>query len=120
MAQQMRALMAPPPVALPGTASVPEVTRAKRDAEMGNVIVPENAQVCGMGTDREIVMRTVAAAQDPATTTPWPTSAVMPTSPCPPGTASRRRCSSCAPMPYAACLWSTGGSREAWCRSGLW
>ena len=120
MAQQMRALMAPPPVALPGTASVPEVARARRDAEMGDVIAPENAQVYGMGTDREIVMRTVAAAQDPATTTPWPTSAVMPTSPCPPGTASRRRCSSCAPMPYGACLWSTGGSRGAWCRSGIW
>ena len=119
MAQQMRALMAPPPVALPGTASVPEVTRAKRDAEMGNVIVPENAQVCGMGTDREIVMRTVAAAQDPATTTLADICSHAYVT-VPPGTASRRRCSSCAPMPYAACLWSTGGSREAWCRSGLW
>jgi CBS domain-containing protein len=44
MAQQMRALMAPPPVALPGTASVHEAARA-------------------------IVVRTVAEAQDPATTT---------------------------------------------------
>src|SRR5712691_6076619 len=69
MAQQMRALMAPPPVALPGTASVHEVARALRDAEMGDVIAPENAQVGGMGTDRDIVVRTVAAAQDPATTT---------------------------------------------------
>jgi len=69
MAQQMRALMAPPPVALPGTASVHEVARALRDAEMGDVIVPANAQVCGMGTDRDSVVRTVAAAQDPATTT---------------------------------------------------
>ena len=69
MAQQMRALMAPPPVALPGTASVHEVARALRDAEMGDVIVPENAQVSGMGIDHDIVVRTVAAAQDPATTT---------------------------------------------------
>src|SRR4030095_4837434 len=69
MAQQMRALMAPPPVALPGTASVHEAARARRDAEMGDVIVPEHTQVCGMVTDRAIVVRTVAEAQDPATTT---------------------------------------------------
>jgi CBS domain-containing protein len=69
MAQQMRALMAPPPVALPGTASVHEAARARRDAEMGDVIVPENTQVCGMVTDRAIVVRMVAEAQDPATTT---------------------------------------------------
>ena len=69
MAQQMRALMAPPPVALPGTASVHEAARARRDAEMGDAIVPEHTQVCGMVTDRAIVVRTVAEAQDPATTT---------------------------------------------------
>jgi CBS domain-containing protein len=38
-------------------------------AEMGDVIGLENTQGCGMGTDRDIVVRTVAAAQDPATTT---------------------------------------------------
>src|SRR4029450_13700720 len=69
MAQQMRALMAPPPVALPGTASVHEAARARRDAEMGDVIVPEHTQVCDMVTARAIVVRTVAEAQDPATTT---------------------------------------------------
>ena len=69
MAQQMRALMAPPPVALPGTASVHEAARARRDAEMGDAIIPKNTQGCGMVTDRAIVVRTVAEAQDPATTT---------------------------------------------------
>jgi CBS domain-containing protein len=69
MAQQIRELMTPNPVALPGTASVHEAARAMRDAEIGDVIVIENNQVCGIVTDRDIVVRTVAEAQDPATTT---------------------------------------------------
>jgi CBS domain-containing protein len=40
-----------------------------RDAGIGDVIVTENNQVCGIVTDRDIVIRTVAEAQDPAATT---------------------------------------------------
>jgi len=69
MAQQIRELMTPNPVALPGTASVHEAARAMRDAEIGDVIVIENHQVCGIVTDRDIVVRTVAETQDPDTTT---------------------------------------------------
>ena len=69
MAQQIRELMTPNPVALPGTTSVHEAARAMRDADIGNVIVIENNQVCGIVTDRDIVVRTVAEARDPATTT---------------------------------------------------
>jgi CBS domain-containing protein len=61
--------MTPNPVARPGTASVHEATRAMRDADLGDVIVIEHNQVCGMVTDRDIVVRTVAEARDPATTT---------------------------------------------------
>jgi CBS domain-containing protein len=39
MAQQIRELMIPNPVALPGTASVHEAARAMRDADIGDVIV---------------------------------------------------------------------------------
>ena len=39
MAQQIRELMTPNPVALPGTASVHEAARAMRDADIGDVIV---------------------------------------------------------------------------------
>jgi CBS domain-containing protein len=56
-------------VALPGTASVHEAARAMRDADIGDVIVIENERVCGIITDRDIVVRTVAEARDPATTT---------------------------------------------------
>ena len=69
MAQQIRELMTPNPVALPGTASVHEAARAMRDAEIGDVIVIEHNQVCGIVTDRDIVIRLVAEAQDPATAT---------------------------------------------------
>ena len=68
MAQQIRELMTPNPVALPGTASVHEAATAMRDAQIGDVIVIENNQVCGIVTDRDIVVRTVAETQDPATT----------------------------------------------------
>ena len=69
MAQQIRDLMTPNPVVLPGTASVHEAAQAMRDADIGDVIVIENQRVCGIVTDRDIVVRTVAEARDPATTT---------------------------------------------------
>src|SRR5437764_335737 len=69
MAQQIRELMTLNPVALSGTTSVHEAARAMRDADIGDVIVIENNQVCGIVTDRDIVVQTVAEAQDPATTT---------------------------------------------------
>jgi len=69
MAQQIWELMPPNPVALPGTASVHEATQAMRDADIGNVIVIENNRVCGIITDQDIVVRTLAEARVPATTT---------------------------------------------------
>ena len=69
MAQQIRELMTPNPVVLPGTASVHEASRAMRDAQIGDVIVFENNQVCGIVTDRDIVVRILAETRDPATTT---------------------------------------------------
>jgi CBS domain-containing protein len=69
MAQQIRELMTPNPVALPGTASVHEAARAMRDAQIGDMIVIENNQVCGMVTDRDLVVRILAETRDPATTT---------------------------------------------------
>ena len=68
MAQQIRELMTPNPVSMPGTASVHEAARAMRDADIGDVIVIEHNQVCGIITDRDIAVRVVAEAKDPATT----------------------------------------------------
>jgi CBS domain-containing protein len=68
MAQHIRELMTPNPVSMPGTASVHEAARAMRDADIGDVIVIENHQVCGIITDRDIAVRVVAEAKDPTTT----------------------------------------------------
>ena len=54
---------------LPGTASVHEAARAMRDADMGDGIVIEHTRVCGLVTDCDIIVRTIAEARDPATTT---------------------------------------------------
>jgi CBS domain-containing protein len=69
MAQQIRELMTLNPVSMPDTASVQEAARAMRDQDIGDVIVIKHNQVCGIVTDRDIVVRIVAEAQDPATTT---------------------------------------------------
>ena len=69
MTQPIRELMTSNPVVMPGTASVHEAACAMREADIGDVIVIENNQVCGIVTDRDIVVRTVAEAQNPATTT---------------------------------------------------
>ena len=52
MAQQIRELMTPNPVVLPGTASVHEAARAMRAADMGEVIVIEHHRVCGWSPTR--------------------------------------------------------------------
>ena len=65
----MRERMPPNPVALPGTASVHEAAQARRDAAIGAVIVIENDRGCGIITDRDSVVRSLAEARDPATTT---------------------------------------------------
>jgi CBS domain-containing protein len=69
MAQQIRELMTSNPVSMLGTASVHDAARAMRDSDIGDVIVIEQNQVCGIVTDRDIAVRIVAESQDPATTT---------------------------------------------------
>jgi CBS domain-containing protein len=69
MPQRIHDVMTPNPVSLQGTASVREAARAMRDQDIGDVIVIENNQICGIVTDRDIVVRTVAEARDPAATT---------------------------------------------------
>ena len=69
MPQRIHDVMTPHPVTLPGTASVQEAARTMREQAIGDVIVIENQQVCGIVTDRDIVVRAVAEARDPAATT---------------------------------------------------
>jgi CBS domain-containing protein len=60
MAESIREVMLPDPICLPATTSVTAASMAMRDAGIGDVIVQEDGQVCGIVTDRDIVVRTVA------------------------------------------------------------
>jgi CBS domain-containing protein len=67
MAQLVRDVMTPNPVVLLATASLVEAALAMRDFDIGAVIVLDNNQVCGIVTDRDIVVRAIAVGNYPAT-----------------------------------------------------
>jgi CBS domain-containing protein len=54
---------------LPTQASVLDAARAMRDANIGDVLVVENGNLCGIVTDRNLVIRVLAAGQDPSSMT---------------------------------------------------
>jgi CBS domain-containing protein len=64
----IRDVMTPNPVALPATASAVDAALAMRDFDVGAVIVLDDGQVCGIVTDRDIVVRAIANGNYPAST----------------------------------------------------
>ncbi len=60
-------IMSAQPEALPSTATVAEAARIMRDKNIGDVIVLENDSVCGIVTDRDIVVRGLASGGGPET-----------------------------------------------------
>jgi len=64
--ESVREVMTPNPTAFPATATVGEAARAMRDLDIGDVIVLDNEQICGIVTDRDIVVRAVADGREPA------------------------------------------------------
>jgi signal-transduction protein with cAMP-binding, CBS, and nucleotidyltransferase domain len=69
MTQTVRDVMTNKPVALEHTATVVEAAQAMRDGNFGTVIVLKDGKVCGVVTDRDIVVRAVAGSNDPRTAT---------------------------------------------------
>jgi CBS domain-containing protein len=65
MDQGVRELMVPDPVCLPATTTVSVAATTMRDACVGYVLVQEGGNVCGIVTDRDIVVRVVAEQQSP-------------------------------------------------------
>ena len=61
-------MMAPDPIALPQTASVFDAAQKMRDASIGNVVVLNGQKVCGIVTDRDIVVRALATGRDARST----------------------------------------------------
>jgi CBS domain-containing protein len=68
MTQLIRDVMTPGPTAVPATATAAEAARAMRDEDIGDVIVLEEGRVCGILTDRDLVIRGVAQGKDVNTT----------------------------------------------------
>jgi CBS domain-containing protein len=60
MRQTIRDVMTPDPVTLPATTPLEEAARCMRDREIGDVLVSDDGSLCGVVTDRDIVVRGLA------------------------------------------------------------
>lgn len=69
MAQQLREVMTPNPTTMQADTTLVEAANTMKTADIGNAIVMENGKVCGIVTDRDIVVRAIAEARDPKNTT---------------------------------------------------
>jgi len=69
MAKTIRDVMTPDPVCLRENATVAEAARQMSDSDIGDVLIKDSRGLRGMLTDRDIVVRAVAAGRDPNTTT---------------------------------------------------
>ena len=70
MPERISELMTPDPVALTNNASLQDAAIAMRDRDIGDVVVTKpDGTVCGIVTDRDIVVRAIAEGNDPSTMT---------------------------------------------------
>jgi CBS domain-containing protein len=68
MASKVREIMTGHPVTLEADSTVLDAARRMESDDIGSVIVEENGNICGIVTDRDIVVRAIAASKDPAKT----------------------------------------------------
>ena len=68
MAQLVRDVMSQNVVTLPRSAALVDAARRMREADIGDVIVMNDDSMCGVVTDRDIVVRAIADGKDPGTT----------------------------------------------------
>jgi CBS domain-containing protein len=60
MRQSIRDVMTPDPVVMPATSSLEDAARQMRDHDIGDVLVSNDGRICGLVTDRDIVVRGLA------------------------------------------------------------
>ena len=65
---RVRDVMTSEPRSVPKTTPLSEVAVMMRDADIGEVLVGDGDQLCGLVTDRDIVVRGLADGRDPRTT----------------------------------------------------
>lgn len=68
MHQSIREVMSQNPQTLPQTATVMEAAQSMRRHDIGDVVVMDDGRLCGILTDRDIVVRALAEGKDPART----------------------------------------------------
>ncbi|MGT2527284.1 CBS domain-containing protein [Streptomyces nojiriensis] len=69
MARRVHEVMARKPVTVDKLTSPAEAARVMRDANIGDVLVVDEGRLCGILTDRDLVIRAVAENRDLAETT---------------------------------------------------
>lgn len=69
MAQQLREIMTKAPKVLNVDSTIVEAARVMRESDIGMVLVRNQKGVCGVVTDRDLVVRGLADGCDPAGTT---------------------------------------------------
>ncbi|AUG81697.1 oxidoreductase [Kitasatospora sp. MMS16-BH015] len=69
MSSGIRELMTGNPLTVAARASVREAARRMRDADTGEVLVTEAGRLCGLLTERDLLIRALAEGRDPVTTT---------------------------------------------------
>jgi CBS domain-containing protein len=65
MAQMIREVMSSRPITVEDSATVFDAARAMRDEDIGVVIVVNHGSIRGVLTDRDVVVRAIAAGRDP-------------------------------------------------------
>lgn len=69
MAQQLREIMTQAPKVLDVQSTIVDAARVMRESDIGMVLVRNQQGVCGVVTDRDLVVRGLAEGCDPAGTT---------------------------------------------------
>ena len=69
MTQAIRDVMSTDPITVPADAGIATAARVMKESDIGDVLVlDEQDEVCGIVTDRDIVLRVVAEGLDPSET----------------------------------------------------
>jgi CBS domain-containing protein len=68
MAQSIREVMTSDPRTCDAGATLQDAAREMRDGDIGDVIVTRDGALCGIVTDRDIVVRAIAEGRDPGST----------------------------------------------------
>lgn len=66
MGQSIREVMSSEPIALDASCAVQEAARTMRDKDIGDVLVVKDGTLCGVVTDRDIVVRALADGRSTA------------------------------------------------------